>query len=64
MTNQTFDEASATYRIVSGDGAVIPYASIIDSLSAAAFYISGQFPPNAAFCKSSTFRTLFKRMTQ
>jgi len=64
MTNQTFDEASATYRIVSGDGAVIPYASVIDNLSAAAFYISGQFPPNTAFGKISTFRTLFKRMTQ
>ena len=64
MTNQTFDEASATYRIVSGDGAVIPYASVIDNLSAAAFYISGQFPPNASFTKNSPFRSMFNRMTQ
>ncbi|HEY8134209.1 MAG TPA: hypothetical protein VII12_20190 [Thermoanaerobaculia bacterium] len=64
MTTQSFDEASATYRIVSGDGAVIPYASVIDNLSAAGFYISGQFPANPPFGKSSAFRSLFKRMTQ
>jgi len=64
MTNQTFDEASATYRIVSGDGAVIPYASVVDNLSAAGFYISGQFPANAPFANSSVFRSLFKRITR
>ena len=44
ITNQTFDEASATYRIVSGSGTVGPYASVVDALSGAAFFIGGQFP--------------------
>ena len=63
ITNQTFDEASATYRIVSGSGTVAPYASVVDALSGAAFFIGGQFPPNAPFPSSTTaFRLLFDQM--
>jgi hypothetical protein len=64
MTSQSFDEASATYRIVSGDGAVTPYASVVDNFSSAGFYIGAQFPPNTPFASGSvsTFRVLFDKM--
>lgn len=64
----TLDIASATVSIVQGNGAVVPYASVIDNGSADAVFILGQFPNNApaagktAF--SSVFRDLFIRMTQ
>lgn len=63
ITNQGFDAASATFRIVSGAGAVAPYASVVDNLSNGAFFINSQFPPNAPFVDSaSTFRSLFDRI--
>ena len=62
ITNQSFDEASATFRIVAGTGAIAPYASVIDNVSNGAFFISSQFPPNAPFVGSaSAFRSLFAR---
>jgi hypothetical protein len=61
ITSQQFDEGSATYRIVSGDGAVVPFASVIDNASSAAFYVSGQFPDNAAIINGATFRMLLDR---
>jgi hypothetical protein len=63
ITNQRFDEASATYRIVAGSGTIAPYASVIDNLSNAAFFIGSQFPPNAPFVSSAgTFRALFDQL--
>ena len=60
---KTFDEASATFRIVSGNGALAPYASVIDNMSNGAFFISSQFPPGAPFASSiSIFHTLFDRL--
>ena len=61
IANQSFDEGSATFRIVAGDGAVVPYASVVDNISSAAYYIAGQFPPNAPF-NNATFRGLFELM--
>lgn len=61
ITSATFDEGSATYRIVAGSGAVVPYASIVDNLSQAAFYVSGQFASNTASGKS-VFRALLQRV--
>jgi hypothetical protein len=59
ITSQNFDEGSATYRIVSGSGVIAPYASVIDNLSNAAFFVGSQFPPNAPFVSSAgLFRTL------
>lgn len=63
ITSQSFDEGSATFRITAGDGAVVPYASVVDSASSAAFYVTGQFPPNTTFAQratSSIFRNLLR----
>jgi hypothetical protein len=63
LSNQSFDEGSATFRIVSGDGSVAPYASIIDNLSSGGFFIGSQFAPNAPFASgATTFRILFDQM--
>jgi len=62
--NAFFDAGSATYRITTGDGAVVPYASVIDNVTADAVFVTGQFPPNTPFAKTgmpSAFRQLFKR---
>jgi hypothetical protein len=66
ITTQSFDEGSAEFRILAGDGAVVPYASIVDNISSAAFYVAGQFPPNKPFTNSSmnAFRVLFERMRE
>jgi len=65
IANQNFDEASSTFRIVSGAGTIAPYASVIDNVSNGAFFIGSQFPPNAPFVSSaSTFRALFDRVKQ
>jgi hypothetical protein len=42
----TFDIGSAEFRIVAGDGAVVPYASVINNATADAVFVLGQFPPN------------------
>jgi hypothetical protein len=63
LSNQSFDEGSATFRIVSGDGSVAPYASVIDNLSSGGFFIGSQFAPNAPFASgATTFRILFDQM--
>jgi hypothetical protein len=64
LSNQSFDEGSATFRIVSGDGSVAPYASVIDNLSSGGFFVGSQFAPNAPFASgaTTTFRILFDQM--
>jgi hypothetical protein len=63
LSSQSFDEGSATFRIVSGDGSVAPYASVIDNFSSAGFFIGSQFAPNAPFASgAATFRILFDQM--
>jgi hypothetical protein len=66
ITSQSFNEGSATFRITSGDGAVVPYASVIDNASSAAFYVTGQFPPNttASRVTTSVFKTVFSRRSE
>lgn len=59
MTSQSFDVGSAELRIVQGNGAVVPYASVIDNASGAAAFIMAQFPSSAS--ASSLFRRLFDR---
>lgn len=57
----SIDAGGLEFRIVAGDGAVAPYASVIDNATADAVYVSGQFPPGSPFAKTSpsVFRALF-----
>lgn len=63
-----FDIGSAEFRITEGNGAVVPYASVIDNATADAVFITGMFPNNAAASASasstsppSIFRKLLKQ---
>ncbi len=70
ITGTNFDVGSATFRIASGSGSVVPYASVIDNRTADAVFVGGVFPQNeaqsAAFGKGaapSLFRTILERMS-
>lgn len=66
-----FNAGGADFRITSGTGSVVPYASVIDNRTADAVFVSGVFPQNAApssaaFGKGaapSLFRTILDRMS-
>lgn len=65
---RTLDIGSAEFRITSGSGAVVPYASVIDNATADAVFVAGVFPNNTApglssnsTRTSSIFRNLLKR---
>lgn len=57
-----FDAGSAEFRITAGDGAVAPYASIVDNTTASAAFVNGTFPPNTTFGGTTIFRRLVQRM--
>lgn len=65
-----FDIGSADFRITSGNGAVVPYASVVDNGTADAVFIAGVFPNNntasgvlaAATSGGSIFRALLDRV--
>lgn len=62
VASGTWDSAGAEIRIVSGDGAVVPYASVVDNTTGDAVFLVGQFPANTPFAKltrPSVFRELF-----
>jgi hypothetical protein len=48
LSSRTFDVGTATFRILSGAGAVVPYASVIDNATADAAFVLGQFPDRAS----------------
>lgn len=63
VTAANFDAGAAEYRITAGDGAVAPYASIIDNRTADAVFVGGVFPANAAFKGGrSAVLNLFRRL--
>jgi hypothetical protein len=66
LTTSSVDIAGVTVRITSGNGAVLPYASVIDNVTADAVYVSGQFPPNSPAAKMgegvNAFRALFAKL--
>lgn len=67
ITTTQFDIAGAEVRILSGSGAVIPYASVIDNVTADAVFVLGTFPPNTPMAKTSgtsAFREIFDRYTK
>jgi hypothetical protein len=67
FTTTNFNVGGAEFRITSGSGSVVPYASVIDNRTADAVFVSGVFPQNetTALGKSampSLFRTILDRM--
>jgi hypothetical protein len=66
--NAQFDIGSADFRIVEGEGALVPYASVVDNRTGEAAYIMGQFPnstpPSALSVRPNLFRQLFDKMTR
>lgn len=67
LADAQFNAGGLEFRITGGDGAVIPYTSVIDNATADAVFISGNFPPNAAFTKSlqrNVFRDLFDQLSK
>lgn len=64
FTSAAYDAGAAQLRIVSGNGAVVPYASVIDNNTADAVFVSGSFPANTGFATSSlpsVFEQLLRR---
>ncbi|HVT02726.1 MAG TPA: hypothetical protein VHL58_05040 [Thermoanaerobaculia bacterium] len=49
FSGDVFDVGSAEFNIAVGDGAVIPYGSVVDNATGDAVFVTGQFPANAAF---------------
>lgn len=67
ITTTQFAIAGAEVRILTGSGAVIPYASVIDNTTADAVFVLGTFPPNTPLAKTSgtsAFREIFDRYTK
>ncbi len=62
LTPALIDAGAAELRITGGDGAVAPYASVIDNVSQDAVLIPSVFPPNAAFTKLAPGDSLFRRL--
>lgn len=65
VSPSSYDIGAAEVRITTGSGAVVPYASVIDNVTADAVYVSGTFPPNAVAPKASVpsiFRTLHESL--
>ena len=48
-----FEDAVARFRIVSGSGAVAPFASVVESASNNALFLNGGFPPGASVTSGS-----------
>lgn len=64
FTSTGFSAGSAEVKIVGGDGAIVPYASVIDNGTADAVFVSGHFPPQTPFTQSalpSVFEQLLVR---
>lgn len=63
----SLDLGSADVRIVEGEGALVPYASVIDNATDVATYIMGQLPEpvitttTSAFWPENVFQLLLKR---
>lgn len=65
ISSAEFGIGAAELRIVSGDGAVVPYASVVDNISADGMFIPGNFPKNTPAAKTgfvNPFREIFDRV--
>lgn len=64
IASGNFDVGSIDVRVASGEGSVVPYASLIDNRTGEAAYIMGTLPdttPSALRFTPSVFRTLVDR---
>lgn len=63
ITDAVFDVGSVEVRIASGDGSVVPYASVVDGPTSEATFIMGQLPENdttgVLSLRTNLFRALF-----
>jgi len=70
QAGSALDLGSADFRVVEGEGAVVPYASIIDNATAVAGYVMGQFPDPVTttatfgFRPPSIFRSLLDQISR
>lgn len=68
IAGANFNIGSAEFRIVSGSGSVVPYASVVDNRTADAVFVGGVFPQNEApnalgkGAVPSLFRSILDRM--
>jgi hypothetical protein len=60
----TLDVGSVDVRIVEGEGAVVPYASVIDNRTGEAAYIMGQFPNSTPPATLSFCPNVFRLLLQ
>lgn len=60
IASRTFDIGAAEFRIVSGNGAVVPYGSLVDNNTADGVFILGTFPPNLGSSGKSALPSLFE----
>lgn len=66
--SRIMDIGAAEFRIARGNGAVVPYASVIDNVTADAVFVQGRFPANTTSSAAATdasptsiFRMMFER---
>lgn len=67
IAQANFDIGAVEMRIVSGNAAVVPYASVIDNSTADAVFVLGHFPDNSPAAKTgsaSIFERLFYNFTR
>jgi hypothetical protein len=61
ISNRTFDVGTAMFRIISGAGAVVPYASVVDNVTADSAFVLGQFPDDESSSGANVFRDVLRR---
>ena len=60
QSGSSLDLGSADFRIVAGEGVVVPYASVVDNASSVATFMLGQFPDPVLSTSSRLFRSLVR----
>lgn len=61
IAGANFDVGGAEFRITTGSGSVVPYASVIDNRTADAVFVAGNFPQNdSSALGTGAARSLFR----
>lgn len=60
LSASNIDVGSAEFRITSGSGAVVPYASVIDNVTGDAVFVTGEFPEATGVFANSWRRSPFR----